>query len=140
YPLQLGSNTFIPGFEENLVGFKADDKTEFTLTFPKDYGAKELQNRKVTFSITVNKVQKVVEPKLDDAFAATVGPFKTVKELREDIKRQLEQERGYEKERQYENQLLERIAEKAEVAIPKALVDDEITRIEDQEKQNTAYR
>ena len=140
YPLLLGSDTFIPGFEDNLVGLKAGEQKEFTITFPKDYGVKPLQNRKVVFSVTVNRVQKVVEPKIDDAFAATVGPFKTVKELREDIKSQLEQERRAETERQYENQLLEKIAEKTEVVIPKALVDEEITRIEDQEKQNTAYR
>lgn len=140
YPLVLGSNTFIPGFEDNLAGLQAGDDKEFTITFPKDYGVKALQNKKVVFSVTVKKVQQVVEPKVDDAFAASVGPFKTVKELRADIRRQVEQERHYEADRQYENQLLEKVAEKTEVAIPDSLVEEEIDRIEAQEKQNTAYR
>lgn len=140
YPLLLGSNTFIPGFEDNLLGAKAGDKKEFTITFPADYGVKALQSKKVSFNVTVNKVQKVVEPKVDDAFAATIGPFKTVKELREDIKRQVEQERRNEAERNYENDLVQKIAEKATVAIPDALIEEEIDRIEAQEKQNTAYR
>jgi trigger factor len=78
YPLLLGSNSFIPGFEEELIGLKADAKKSFDITFPKDYGAAELQNRKVTFAVTVKQVQELVKAKLDDAFAATVGPFKTV--------------------------------------------------------------
>lgn len=140
YPLILGSNTFIPGFEDNLTGLKAGEEKTFDITFPKDYGVKALQNKKVTFTVTVNKVQKVVSPKVDDAFAASVGPFKTVKELRADIKRQVEQERGFEAERNYENELVQKIAEKTTVAIPDSLIEEEIDRIEDQEKQNTAYR
>jgi trigger factor len=140
YPLVLGSNTFIPGFEENLVGAKAGETKEFTITFPKDYGVKALQTKKVSFTVTANKVNKVVKPEVDDKFAATIGPFKTLQELRDDIKRQVESEKHNEAERQYENQLLEKIAEKTEVAIPKSLVDEEIGRIEAQEKQNTMYR
>ena len=140
YPLVLGSNTFIPGFEDNLIGVKPGETKEFTITFPEDYGVKALQKRKVTFEVTVNKVQEIKEPKLDDAFAASVGPFKTMAELKEDIKKQLKSERQYEADRAYENRLVEKIAEKAKVAIPTVMVEEEINRIEDQEKQNTAYR
>jgi len=140
YPLLLGSKTFIPGFEDELVGVKAGETKEFTITFPKDYGVKTLQSRKVTFTVTVSKVQKVVEPKADDAFAATIGPFKTFKELREDIRKQLQAEKQNEADREFDNQLLEKIAEKSQIDIPAVLVEDEIDRIEAQEKQNTAYR
>jgi trigger factor len=140
YPLALGSKTFIPGFEEKLVGAKPGATKTFTLTFPKDYGAKSLQNRKVSFSVEVLKVQELVKPKLDDAFAATVGPFKTLTELKADIKKQLSAEKQQQVQQQYDNELLEKIADKTDVTIPDTLIEDEITRMEDEEKRNTAYR
>lgn len=140
YPLVLGSNTFIPGFEPNLVGMKAGEEKEFTLTFPKDYGVKALQNREVTFKATVTKVNEVIHPKVDDEFAAKVGPFKTADELKKNIREQLTFEREQERDRGYESDLLTKITEKAEVAVPKALVDEELARLEREERQNVAYR
>jgi len=140
YPLVLGSSTFIPGFEDNLTGIKSGEEKEFTLTFPKDYGVKALQNRKVTFKVTATKVQETVKPKVDDAFAAQVGPVKTVTELKADIKKQLEAEQQTQAERDFESELLEKITEKSEVAIPKVLVDEEVERNELDEKQNLVYR
>jgi trigger factor len=140
YPLLLGSNTFIPGFEDNLIGVKPGETKDFDITFPKDYGVKTLQSRKVTFSVTTNKVQAVKEPKVDDKFAVSIGPFKTVVELREDIKRQLQAEKQNEADREYDNKLLEKIAEKSQVDVPQSLIEEEIDRIEAQEKQNTAYQ
>ncbi len=140
YPLVIGSNTFIPGFEPELVGLKAGDEKKFAVTFPKDYGVKALQSKKVTFEVKVHKVAEVVEPALDDNFAAAVGPFKTVQELKDDIKKSLEFERGREAETQYENELLQKIADKSEIEIPKILVDEQVERIELEEKQNLAYR
>ena len=140
YPLILGSNSFIPGFEDKLVGAKPGDERSFALTFPADYGVKALQKRKVTFAVKVNKVQEISEPAINDAFAAKVGPFKTLAELRTDIRRQLESEKEYQADRDFESELIEKIAEKAEAAIPKVLVDEEIDRQEQQERQNLAYR
>ncbi|HSW37244.1 MAG TPA: trigger factor [Candidatus Saccharimonadales bacterium] len=140
YPLILGSNSFIPGFEDNLVGLKAGEDKEFSVTFPKDYGVKTLQNREVTFKVNVKKVQEVTAPKLDNAFAAKIGPFKDLAELRADIKRQLENERQFQAERALENELLEQIAEKSKADIPKSLIDEEIDRLESEERQNLAYR
>ncbi|HSH18592.1 MAG TPA: trigger factor [Candidatus Saccharimonadales bacterium] len=140
YPLLLGSNTFIPGFEPNLVGLKPGEDKEFTLTFPEDYGVKALQNREVTFKATVTKVKEVVKPKVDDEFAAKVGPFKSAAELKSDIKKSIVAERQQQNDREYESDLLGKITEQAEVAVPKALVDEEITRLEREERQNVAYR
>lgn len=140
YPLVLGSNSFIPGFEEEVVGLKAADSKEFTITFPKNYSAEALQNKNVIFTITVHKVQKVVQPTADDAFAATVGPFQSLTELRMDIEKQLQAERTGQAERDYDNELLEQIAKKTQVTVPKPLVDDEIERIETEEKRNLVYR
>lgn len=140
YPLIIGSNSFIPGFEPELVGLKAGDDKSFTVTFPKDYGVKALQGKKVTFAVKAHKVSEVVEPKLDDDFAAAVGPFKTLAELKDDIKKSLTHEKGREADAQYENELLQKIADKSTIEIPKMLIDEQIERIENEERQNLAYR
>jgi len=140
YPLTLGSKSFIPGFEEELIGMKAGDEKTFDISFPKDYGVKALQNKKVTFTVKVHKVEELVDTKLDDAFAAKIGPFKTLDDLKADIKKQLTTERENEAEREFENTLIEEIAKKTKVAIPKVVVDDQIERMEREEKQNLMYR
>jgi trigger factor len=140
YSLALGSKTFIPGFEEELIGVKPGSSKTFDITFPKDYGAKALQNKKVTFTVEVLKVQELVKPALDDKFAATVGPFKTLAELKADIKKQLKAEKDREAQQVYDNELLEKIAEKSTVTIPDSMIEDEISRMEDEEKRNLAYR
>lgn len=140
YPLALGSNTFIPGFEDNVVGMKAGDVKDFDITFPEDYGVPALQKKKVTFTVTARKVQELVEPKLDDKFAASIGPFKTMDDLRADIRRELEAQATQEAERQFESDLMEAIAKKTKVEIPKVMVDEELDRLEQQERQNIMYR
>jgi trigger factor len=140
YPLVLGSDMFIPGFEANLLGMKAGEEKTFVLTFPADYGVKALQKRKVSFTVTVTKVQEVVKPKVDDEFAAKVGPFKTVKDLKADIRKQLESEKQSEVDRAFENELLEMLADKTTVAVPAVLIDEEVERTERQVRQNLAYR
>jgi len=140
YPLVIGSNSFIPGFEDNLVGMKTGEVKAFTVTFPKDYGVKALQSKKVTFEVTVNAVNEIVEPKTDDDFAKKSGPFKTLFELKADIKKQLGVEREQEATRNYEEALLQAISAKSSVGVPKTLVDEQIERIENEEKQNLMYR
>lgn len=140
YPLVLGSNTFIPGFEDNVIGMTAGEEKTFTLKFPKDYGVKALASKDVAFTVTATKVQEIVEPKVDDEFAAKAGPFKTVQELKDDIKKQLSSEREYEADQKFENELILAVGNKTKVAIPKVLVDDQINRIEEEEKRNLMYR
>lgn len=140
YPLILGSGNFIPGFEDKVIGMKVDETKEFPLTFPADYGSAALQNKKVTFAVTVKLLQALVEPKVDAAFAAEIGPFKTVAELKKDIRRELETQAMQENDRQYESDLLEAIAKKTTVAIPDSMIDEELERLEQQEKQNILYR
>lgn len=140
YPLILGSNNFIPGFEDNLLGLKAGEEKTFTLTFPKDYGVKALAGSKVTFATTVNKVQAIELPKLDDAFAAQVGPFKNMAELKADIKKQLAIERQQNADRDFQNQILEQITQKSKLEVPKALVEEQLDAAEREERQNLMYR
>jgi trigger factor len=140
YPLWLGSGVFIPGFEEHMLGLKAGENKTFDITFPKDYGLKVLQNRKVSFTVTVKKVNEVTLPKLDDKFAAKVGPFKTISELKGDMRKQLQAERQNQAERKYENELVQKLAEVTKVAIPDALIDEQLASLENDERQNLIYR
>jgi trigger factor len=140
YPLLLGSNTFIPGFETNLVGAKTGEEKTFTLTFPKEYGVKTLQNRKVEFTVTVTKVQEVTEPKVDDAFAAKAGPFKTLDDLKTDVKKQLQSEKDYQADREYTDALLTKITNDSKVSIPQVLVEEQVERLISEQKQNIMYR
>jgi trigger factor len=140
YPLILGSDSFIPGFEANVIGMKPGEEKTFTLTFPKDYGVAALQNRKVSFTVTAQKIEELVEPKLDDEFAAKVGPFKTLAELKADIKDQLMSEKQRQTKANFENELLATIAKGVKVALPDSLVSEEVDRMEDEERQNLVYR
>jgi trigger factor len=140
YPLQLGSNTFIPGFEDHIVGMKPSDEKTFDITFPKDYGVAALQSKKVTFTVTVHTVNELTQPKVDDAFAAKVGPFKKLTELKADIKKQVTAERQAQAERDYQNELIQKLAEKTTVDIPTALIENEMDRMEQDERQNLVYR
>jgi len=140
YPLVLGSGSFIPGFEPEIIGIKAGDEKIFDITFPADYGAESLRNKKVTFTVTAHKVQEVVLPKVDDTFAAKVGPFKTVDEMKADIKKQLESEKQHQADRDFEEIVLNTIADQSEVAIPDSLVEAEIGRMEASERQELTYR
>jgi trigger factor len=140
YPLAIGSNAFIPGFEENLIGLKAGDDKTFTLKFPKDYNVKALANKDVTFTVTVTKVQEVAEPKVDEVFAAKVGPFKSVKELEGDIKKQLTHERQHEIDRDFESELVKEITEKSKVTVPEVMINDQVERMVAEIKQNVTYR
>lgn len=140
YPLVLGSGTFIPGFEEKLVGMKPGEQKTIKLTFPKDYGVSSLQNRQVTFEVTIKGVQQLEEPKVDDEFATTVGPFKNLEELKRDIRIQLQAEQERNVMTDFNNELLKKIADKTEVKIPKSLIDSELDRIEEEERRNVVYK
>jgi len=140
YPLILGSNTFIPGFEENLLGAKTGDHKDFTLTFPKNYGVAALQGQKVDFSVDVVKVQELNEPKVDDEFAKKAGAFTSVKQLKDDIKKQVKSEKQFQADRNYENELVKKISDKAKVDVPAALVEEQLQFMEEEEKRNLAYR
>lgn len=142
FPLTLGSNTFIPGFEPAVIGVKKGEEKTFTIPFPKDYGVAALQNKKVTFTITAKEINELVAPKLDDTFAeqATNGQIKSMADLKTDIKKQLEQEKANEADRAFETELLRDIASKTKVAIPASVIDDQVLRLEQDEKQNLMYR
>jgi len=140
YPLTLGSQTFIPGFEENLVGMAAGQEKTFTVAFPADYGVKALAKRKITFTVTVKTVQELALPELDAAFAASVGPVKTVEELKSSIKSELEVERQRQANLEYESTLVRDLANKSTVELPDVLIQEEVERLYKDLQQNLVYR
>lgn len=128
YSLEIGSNTFIPGFEDGVVGMKQGDEKDIELTFPENYGAKDLAGAKVVFKVKVNEIKEKVARKLDEEFFEDLG-MKGVtdeKTLKEEIKKNLTAQKEQAAEYKYEERLLEEVAKNVEVDIPEELVDDEI--------------
>lgn len=140
YPLKLGSNTFIPGFEDGLIGHSAGETFDLPLTFPDDYHHAPLKGAKVTFKVTVNKVQDVELPKLDDEFAAKCGPFKNIDELKADVKKELLAQRGQEVTNKLKDQLVEKLVSVSTVPVPEILVKDQVQSIERDMIQNLMYQ
>lgn len=140
YPLKLGSNSFIPGFEEAIVGHKAGDAFDIPLKFPKDYHQKDLAGQQVIFEVKVNKVNQVVLPKLDEAFAAKVGPFKTVQELTDDIKRELVAQNERQAEDKFKDDIVGALVKSSKVPVPDILVQDQVRSVEQDIQQNLMYR
>ncbi len=140
YPLAIGTNTFIPGFEDEMIGMSAGDNKEFTLTFPKDYGVAAMANKKVTFTVTVNKVQEVVIPDVDDAFAAKVGPYKTVKELEADVVKNITREKEQRARMELESSIMEELVNGSEIELPEGLINQQIHRMQHDHQRNLAQR
>lgn len=141
YPLLLGSKSFIPGFEDNLIGLKAGEEKTFTLQFPADYGVKAMQNRKVTFACTVTKVEEVVEPPVDEAFVSKVNPeLKDVQALRADIESQLKIEKQRQADTDYDAAVVDAIANKAKLELPESLIEDQAEAVMRELRQNLTYR
>lgn len=140
YTLKLGSGNFVPGFEEQIIGRAAGEEFAIDVTFPDDYHAEHLKSAKVTFKINLKKVQEVKLPEVNDELAKKSGPFETVKELKDDIKRELTAQKDREATNKYKDDLLAELAEKSEVPLADVLVHDQIHAIERDMMQNLIYR
>lgn len=140
YNLTLGSNTFIPGFEEGIIGKKPGETFDLELEFPKDYHAAELKGAKVTFTTTLKTIHEVVLPEVNDAFAAKAGPFKTVDELKADIKRELTEQKEREAVEKLKDALVNELIEVSAVPVPEILVNDQAESIERDMTQNLMYQ
>lgn len=140
YTLAIGSNQFIPGFEEAIVGHKAGEEFDVPLTFPKDYHAETLAGADVVFTVKINAVKEVVLPELTDELAAKAGPFTTVEELKADIKRELEASREREALDKLKDDLIAKLIDVSTVPAPEILVNDQRRSIEQDMTQNLAYQ
>ena len=140
YTLKLGSGQFIPGFEEGVVGHKAGETFDLDLAFPADYHAKDLAGQKVVFTTTLKKVTELALPKVDDELAKKAGDFKTLDELKADIKREIESQKEREANDKLKDDLIGALIDKSTVPAPEALVADQMRSIEQDFAQNLAYR
>jgi len=130
HPLELGSGSFIPGFEEQLVGMKAGEEKEINVTFPEEYHAEELAGKEATFKVKVHEVKGLVLPELDDDFAVDVDDeVETLDALKEKIKNRLKEEKEHEAKHKIENEVLEKASANAEMDIPEEMIDAEVERM-----------
>lgn len=125
YELVLGSGSFIPGFEEGLVGVKAGDKKVLDVKFPAEYPAKELADKPCTFEVECHEVREKVLPKLDDEFAKNVSEFDTLADYKKSVEDDLKKQKELKAEQEVEQKLLEKIADNAVVDIPQVMIDDQ---------------
>ena len=134
YPLELGSGSFIPGFEEQIVGMKAGEEKDIDVTFPEDYQAEELAGQPVVFSIKLHEVKAKDMPELDDEFAKDVSEFDALEELKADLRKKEEESREASAKQAFENNLMELVAENMECDIPEAMVENQARRVVDDYK------
>ena len=125
YKLLLGSGQFIPGFEDGIIGHNVGDKFDLKLTFPKDYGVKDLAGQKVVFSVLLKQVDEVKKPEFNDEFAAKCGPFKNMDELKSDIEKNLGAQEKQREENRYKDDLVKDLVAKSQVAAPEVMVTDQ---------------
>ena len=138
YHLILGSKSFIPGFEDGIVGHESGDKFDLKLTFPKDYGVKDLAGAKTVFEVLVKQVNEIVKAPIDDEMAKKCGPFKTLKELKDDIKKNLSAQNEQRLLNQYKDELVNALVKKSKVPAPEILIDDQMRMIKDDISRNAA--
>lgn len=140
YDLTLGSNSFIPGFEEGIVGHKIGETFDLELEFPKTYHVKDLKGAKVTFTTTLKGLKEIVLPEVTDEFAAKAGPFKTVAEMKDDIKRELKAQKEREADEKLKDELVKQLVEISKVPVPEILKKDQAGSIERDMMQNLMYQ
>ena len=124
--LVIGSNSFIPGFEDQLVGKKAGEEVEVNVTFPEQYHAENLAGKPAVFKVKINDVKVKEVPALDDEFAKDTTEFETLAELRADVKVKAEEEAKNRAEAEMRNALVEKVAENTELEVPNAMVETQI--------------
>lgn len=130
YSLKIGSGTFIPGFEEQLIGMSAGDEKEINVTFPEDYGAAELAGKPVVFKVKVKEVKATNTPELDDEFAKDVSETAdTLEELRKELKEKLLKEKTDSAEAAFKNAVMQKAIDNMTAVIPEAMVEEQLDNI-----------
>jgi trigger factor len=131
YPLTIGSNTFIPGFEEQLIGAEINKEIEINVTFPEDYQAEELAGKAAVFKCTIKEIKEKELPELDDEFASEVSEFNTLAEYREDVKKNLAEKKETEAKNEKEEKVIDAIIEDAKMDIPEAMLTTQQRQLAD---------
>lgn len=136
YHLRLGSGQFIPGFEDGIVGHEVGDKFDLDITFPKDYASAELAGAKTVFEILVKQVSEVKIPEINDDLAKKSGAFETLKELRDDIMKNLKSRAAYEADEKYKDTLLNEIISHSKTEAPETLVEEQFNSMKEDAFRN----
>lgn len=140
YELKLGSHTFIPGFEEQIVGMAAGEEKEINVTFPEDYGAEDLAGAAVVFKVKVNSVKADSTPVIDDEFAKDVSEFETLDELKADLRAKVEKRKTDAAQSSFEVSVMNKVIENAELDVPDTMVEYELDKqIQNFQNQVQAY-
>lgn len=124
--LEIGSETFIPGFEEQLIGKNKDEEVDVNVTFPEDYGQEELAGKEVVFKVKINDIKEKELPELDDEFAKDISEFDTIEEVKTDIKEKFEKQFEEQEKIQKENSVIGKLVEISEFDVPDAMVESQL--------------
>ena len=124
--LEIGSNTFIPGFEEQLIGKKIGEEVEVKVTFPEDYQEESLMGKEASFKVTIHEIKEKELPELDDEFAKDVSEFDTLEEYKASIKENLEENFKRRKKIELENRVIDEVVSMSELDVPEAIINSQL--------------
>jgi len=140
YDLTLGSNTFIPGFEDQVVGMKNDEVRDIKVKFPDEYFSKDLAGKEANFNVTVHEIKEKELPKIDDEFAKDTSEFDTLKELKDDIKAKKEKENEEKSKRAVEDSCIKAVVDDTKVDIPTGMIELELDNMQEEMDRNLSYQ
>jgi trigger factor len=138
--LELGSNTFIPGFEEQLVGAGIGDDVEVKVTFPEDYSSEDLAGKDAVFKVKVHKIKETEKPELDDEFAKDVSEFDTLDELKEDFRKKLMEDAKNKAEYDMKTNIIDIVYDRTELDVPEDMVEAQITEMAEEIDMQMKYQ
>ena len=140
HELEIGSNTFIPGFEDQIIGMKIDEEKDINVKFPEEYFSKELAGKDATFKVKLHEIKKKELPKLDDEFAKDVSEFDTLKELKEDIKSKQKKQNDDKAKYETEDAVIKAVCENVKVDIPSGMIETEVDNMIKDIEQRLSYQ
>ncbi len=140
YSLEIGSGSFIPGFEDQIIGMKIDEEKDINVKFPDEYFSKDLAGKDATFKVKVHEIKKKELPELDDEFAKDVSEFDTLKELKDSIKERLEKENEQKTKYEKEDAVIKAVTEKMKVEIPAGMIEVEVDNMVKDMEQRMSYQ
>ena len=140
HELEIGSGSFIPGFEDQIIGMKVDEEKDINVTFPKEYYSKELAGKDATFKVKLHEIKKKELPELDDEFAKDVSEFDTIKELKNSIKEKLEKQNTDREKYEKQDTVLKAVCEEAKVDIPSGMIEIEVDNMVKDMEQRMSYQ
>jgi len=140
YDLEIGSHSFIPGFEEQIVGMKAGEEKDITTTFPENYGNADLAGKETIFKIKLHEIKKKEMPAIDDEFAKDVSEFNTLEEYKADLRTKLQASKEAKAKAERETKAMDKLVEAVEVELPEPMIDHQIEHMIHDFEQNLSYQ